>query len=140
MNCERLTAATVLPRPWGSCMSDALSALLQPDGLVAEWLRRGLQILVRGFDSLRGLQLKLNGLEKKLVVDGRFYVALYYNSFPFIPFISNDFQMRPATPCDMIATWRARSRYAPTPQLAPNDRRFSAEGRRAAVGHIGAAP
>src|SRR5689334_12991372 len=26
-------------------------------GLVAEWLRRGLQILVRGFDSLRGLQL-----------------------------------------------------------------------------------
>ncbi len=25
-------------------------------GLVAEWLRRGLQILVRGFDSLRGLQ------------------------------------------------------------------------------------
>jgi hypothetical protein len=25
------------------------------DGLVAEWLRRGLQILVRGFDSLRGL-------------------------------------------------------------------------------------
>jgi hypothetical protein len=27
-----------------------------PDGLVAEWLRRGLQILVRGFDSLRGLQ------------------------------------------------------------------------------------
>ncbi len=29
----------------------------RPDGLVAEWLRRGLQILVRGFDSLRGLQL-----------------------------------------------------------------------------------
>jgi hypothetical protein len=26
-------------------------------GLVAEWLRRGLQILVRGFDSLRGLAL-----------------------------------------------------------------------------------
>lgn len=26
-----------------------------PEGLVAEWLRRGLQILVRGFDSLRGL-------------------------------------------------------------------------------------
>src|SRR4051794_22416415 len=26
-----------------------------PDGLVAEGLRRGLQILVRGFDSLRGL-------------------------------------------------------------------------------------
>ena len=29
-----------------------------PDGLVAEWLRRGLQILVRGFDSLRGLHKK----------------------------------------------------------------------------------
>ena len=29
----------------------------RPDGLVAEWLRRGLQILVRGFDSLRGLHL-----------------------------------------------------------------------------------
>ncbi len=28
----------------------------RPWGLVAEWLRRGLQILVRGFDSLRGLQ------------------------------------------------------------------------------------
>src|SRR3954468_14185500 len=28
-----------------------------PDGLVAEWLRRGLQILVRGFDSLRGLRI-----------------------------------------------------------------------------------
>ncbi len=40
-----------------SCKSGSLEALSAlPDGLVAEWLRRGLQILVRGFDSLRGLQ------------------------------------------------------------------------------------
>ncbi len=123
MHCERLTAATVLPRPWGSCMSDALSALLQPDGLVAEWLRRGLQILVRGFDSLRGLQLKLNGLEKKLVVDGRFYVALYCNSFPFIPFISNDFQMCPANSMrherDMEGSLALCSDPATRPQRSP---------------------
>ena len=37
-----------------------------PDGLVAEWLRRGLQILVPGFESGRGLQLQINGLEKKV--------------------------------------------------------------------------
>jgi hypothetical protein len=40
-----------------SCKSGAGETLLAfcLDGLVAEWLRRGLQILVRGFDSLRGL-------------------------------------------------------------------------------------
>ena len=37
----RVRASRPLARPWG---------------LVAEWLRRGLQILVRGFNSLRGLQ------------------------------------------------------------------------------------
>ena len=37
--------------------------LARRNGLVAEWLRRGLQILVRGFDSLRGLH-EINGLTR----------------------------------------------------------------------------
>ena len=36
-----------------------LKAAFATRGLVAEWLRRGLQILVRGFESLRGLQFLL---------------------------------------------------------------------------------
>ena len=43
-----------LPRPGGF-------AIPLPRGHVAEWLRRGLQILVRGFDSLRGLQISSIG-------------------------------------------------------------------------------
>jgi hypothetical protein len=59
-------AETALPNPSSRCpkrqtpelYASALFVYIARQwGLVAEWLRRGLQILVRGFDSLRGLQL-----------------------------------------------------------------------------------